>query len=30
MVSENYLSGEIFMDDGEINRRIDATGTLRN
>jgi hypothetical protein len=30
MVSENYLSGEIFMDDDEINRRIDATGTLRN
>jgi hypothetical protein len=29
MVNENYLSGEIFMD-GEINRRTDATGTLRN
>jgi hypothetical protein len=29
-VSRNYLNGEIFIDDGEINRGTDVGGTLRN
>jgi hypothetical protein len=28
-VSGNYLNGEIFIDDGEINRGTDVGGTLR-